>query len=102
MYADARLSLRYNREKESNHVNILAQKFCCEFLCYNCVIQHNRNNGMLAGLYIKSRLSQFVPEIVRVPLQFITQLGCFTEHIQYCDGGTCYGWGQCIAKQVGS
>src|SRR6516162_11813385 len=57
---------------------------------------------MLTRPDVKSGFCHLRPEIFGVVLQFIPQLGGFTEHVQHDNRGTCYGGCEAVGKQVGA
>ena len=72
--ADARLAHRNDGVAEARHVNALFEHAVCELLCDLRVVEHDRNDRMLAGKQIEAELFHFLAEIVRVRVDAVTEL----------------------------
>jgi hypothetical protein len=88
LHPDAGLALGYHREKEAYDVDSLFQQFGGKGLGHHRIIEHDGNNGMIAGLDVEAGFGHFGAEVFGVVFQFVSQLSGFAQQVHHRNGCT--------------
>jgi len=98
--ADAVASFRNDRIAETDDIHALFEHTACKFLRGLRIVQHNGDDGMLAGEQIEAELFHLRTEIARVLMNLVAQRRGFLQQVDRADCRGADGGSQRIGEKV--
>ena len=96
------LALGNHRVAEGHNVDALLKHPAGELMGNLGIIEHDGNNGVLAGQQLEAQLFHFGAEVASVLMDLVTQGSGALQQIQGCDGGGADGGGDGVGEEVGT
>ena len=97
---DAGLALGYDRIEETNDIDAALEQLLGELLGLFGVVNHHRNDRVLARLDVEAQGGKAAAEQLGVALQPVAQFRPAFQEVEHRDGGADDGRRDCVGKEV--
>ena len=94
------MSFCHHREEKTDYVYPFLEQPGCKILGNQRIVQHDRYDGVLAGLDVESGMGHLGPEIFGIVFQLVPEFGGPAQHIEYGNRSADDTGCQCIGEQV--